>query len=228
MAADRARSRSRCGRPRSRARGMAMPPLVANCTRPSEELDYERRRRMLPEPLRRRVPGDDDEVVVPSREPRSASRSRNGLRGRTAQIAFRRGTGRATVPDSCTSGSSWSARAGRAVARHRPASGNFLMVGDRLGCWTSVRSTPGGLPETFGRLIAGDARRGHRSCGTQTSRGRSFIKPGKHLEVTSWPTIRAFTEPARHETFAYSREWLRGPSARSTIRATRTSRWPCR
>ena len=92
-----------------------------------------------------------------------------------------------------------------------PHPGNFRLVGQRLGVldFGSVLSTPGGLPQTFGRLIAGMLV-GDDGAVERRLREDGFIRPGRTLDVTKLAAYLApFTEPARHETFTYSREWLR-------------------
>ena len=55
-------------------------------------------------------------------------------------------------------------------------------------------------------MLAGDSEAVERRL-----RDDGFIRPGKHLEVDKLADyLSPFTEPARHETFSYSREWLRG------------------
>ncbi|MCB0920183.1 MAG: AarF/ABC1/UbiB kinase family protein [Actinobacteria bacterium] len=195
------------------ARGMAMPPLVAELrTRLAEELDYEREAHS--QNLFADAYDDDPEVVVPrvlvatKRVMVSEWLPGKGF----AQIAV---DGAQTERD----------RAGQLYQRFflvsptrvgllhtDPHPGNFRMVGDRLGVldFGSVLQTPGGLPETFGRLIAGMLA-GDSEAVERRLRDDGFIRPGKHLEVDKLADyLSPFTEPARHETFSYSREWLRG------------------
>jgi predicted unusual protein kinase regulating ubiquinone biosynthesis (AarF/ABC1/UbiB family) len=195
------------------ARGMAMPPLVAELrTRLAEELDYEREARS--QNLFAHAYADAEEVVVP----------RVLLATRRVMVSqWLPGVGFAEI-----------ALSGDQAARNRagelyqrffltspgrvgllhtdPHPGNFRMVGDRLGVldFGSVLHTPGGLPETFGRLIAGMLA-GDSDAVERRLRDDGFIRPGRHLEVDKLADYLApFTEPARHETFSYSREWLRG------------------
>ncbi|HRY08735.1 MAG: AarF/ABC1/UbiB kinase family protein [Actinobacteria bacterium] len=195
------------------ARGMAMPPLVAELrTRLSEELDYEREAHS--QNLFADAYCDDDEVVVP-RVLRATKR--------VMISQWLPGTGFAQI--ALDGAQAQRDRAGQLYQRFflvspgrvgllhtDPHPGNFRMVGDRLGVldFGSVLHTPGGLPETFGRLIAGMLA-GDTAAVERRLREDGFIKPGKHLEVDKLADYLApFTEPARHETFAYSREWLRG------------------
>lgn len=195
------------------ARGMAMPPLVAELrTRLSEELDYEQE--AASQNRFADAYSDDDEVIVP----RVLTATR-----RVMISQWLPGTGFAQI---AVSGS----REQRDVAGQLyqrfflvsprrvgllhtdPHPGNFRMVGDRLGVldFGSVLHTPGGLPETFGRLIAGMLA-GDNAAVERRLRADGFIRPGRHLEVDKLADyLEPFTEPARHERFSYSREWLRG------------------
>ena len=195
------------------ARGMAMPPLVAELrTRLSEELDYEREAHS--QNLFADAYADDDEVVVP----------RALLATQRVMISqWLPGTGFAQI--AVDGRQAQRDRAGQLYQRFfldsprrvgllhtDPHPGNFRMVGNRLGVldFGSVLHTPGGLPETFGRLIAGMLA-GDSAAVEQRLREDGFIRPGKRLEVDKLADyLSPFTEPARHATFAYSREWLRG------------------
>lgn len=195
------------------ARGMAMPPLVAELrTRLAEELDYEQEARS--QNLFADAYADDDEVVVP----------RVLLARKTVMISqWLSGTGFAQI--ALDGDQVQRDRAGALYQRFflvsprrvgllhtDPHPGNFRMVGDRLGVldFGSVLHTPGGLPETFGRLIAGMLA-GDSAAVERRLREDGFIRPGKQLEVDKLADYLApFTEPARHETFSYSRQWLRG------------------
>lgn len=195
------------------ARGMAMPPLVAELrTRLSEELDYEREAHSQNRFADAYT--DDPEVVVP----RVLQATK-----RVMVSEWLPGTGFAEI--AMTGEQAQCDRAGELYQRFflvsptrvgllhtDPHPGNFRMVGDRLGVldFGSVLHTPGGLPETFGRLIAGMLA-GDSAAVERRLRDDGFIRPGKHLEVDKLADYLApFTEPARHETFSYSREWLRG------------------
>jgi predicted unusual protein kinase regulating ubiquinone biosynthesis (AarF/ABC1/UbiB family) len=194
------------------ARGMAMPPLVAELrTRLSEELDYEReadsQNRFAD------AYADDPEVVVP----RVLTATR-----RVMVSQWLPGTGFAEL--AVTGSRAERDRAGQLYQRFflvspsrvgllhtDPHPGNFRLLGDRLGVldFGSVLHTPSGLPETFGRLIAGMLA-GDDAAVERRLRADGFIRPGKHLEVRKLADYLApFTEPARHERFTYSREWLR-------------------
>lgn len=194
------------------ARGMAMPPLVAELrTRLGEELDYEQEARWQ-NAFAAAYEGDPD-VVVPK-----------------ALLATRRVMVSQWLPGvpfarlALTGTSEQRDRAGQMYQRFflesptrvgllhtDPHPGNFRLVGDRLGVldFGSVLVTPGGLPETFGRLIAGMLV-GDDMAVEARLRADGFIKAGKPFEVAKLAGYLApFTEPARHEVFTYSREWLR-------------------
>ena len=63
----------------------------------------------------------------------------------------------------------------------------------------------------IGALLAGNTH--HIE---QRLRSDGFIKPGKTLEVDKLiDYMSPFTEPARHETFSFSPEWLRAEFTRN-------------
>jgi predicted unusual protein kinase regulating ubiquinone biosynthesis (AarF/ABC1/UbiB family) len=194
------------------ARGMAMPPLVAELrTRLGEELDYEQEaswQNTFEEAYR-----DDPDVLVP----RVLLASRRVMVSQWLDgVPFAQLALSGTPEQRDHAGKLYQrffldspTRAG--LLHTDPHPGNFRLVGHRLGVldFGSVLVTPGGLPQTFGRLIAGmlvgDAQAVERRL-----RQDGFIKPGRRLEVDKLAGyLRPFTEPARHETFSYSRQWLR-------------------
>lgn len=200
------------------ARGMAMPPLVAELrTRLGEELDYRQEGRWQ----NRFADGyaDDGEVFVP----RCVTATR-----RVMVSEWMDGTEFARL---AVAGSSADRdRAGELYQRFflvspqrvgllhtDPHPGNFRLLDDgRLGVldFGSVLQTPGGLPETFGRLIAGMLV-GDLDAVERRLRTDGFIRPGRSLEVDKLADyLSPFTEPARHERFTYSREWLRAEFGR--------------
>jgi predicted unusual protein kinase regulating ubiquinone biosynthesis (AarF/ABC1/UbiB family) len=201
------------------ARGVAMPPLVRELrTRLLEELDYTReaaqQRRFAAA-----YPDDDSEVVVP-RVVHATSRVlvQTWLDG----VPLARVATTGTQAERDRLGElyqrfllSGPARCG--LLHTDPHPGNFRLTADgRLGVldFGSCLALPGGLPRTFGRLITallagddGDVLRALREEG--------LVKPGARLEVAKLRDYLApFSEPARHETFHYTRAWLKGQFAR--------------
>jgi len=98
-----------------------------------------------------------------------------------------------------------------------PHPGNFRLMPDgRLGVidFGAVNRLPDGLPEPIGRLcrlaLAGAAEEvllGLRSEG--------FIKPSVQVDADAvLDYLSPMLEPLRHETFAFSRAWLRSEAAR--------------
>ncbi len=195
------------------ARGLAMPPLVAEMrARLTEELDYlheagsQARFAM--------AYADDPEVVVPSvvhATPRVLVQE--WLDG--TPLARVAAAGSQTERD----------RAGelyqrfllsgpmRAGLLHTdPHPGNFRITEDgRLGVldFGSTLEMPEGMPATFGRLITAllgdDPAEVLRRL---TEEG--FVRPGVDLEVAKLVDFMSpFTVPAAHDRFRFSREWLR-------------------
>ena len=98
-----------------------------------------------------------------------------------------------------------------------PHPGNFRIMGDRrLGVidFGAVARLPDGLPPDMGRLIRmtidGDlegVRDGLVSLG--------FLKPGTRLDAEAvGQYFGPFVEPARHESFTFSRDWMRAQMTR--------------
>jgi predicted unusual protein kinase regulating ubiquinone biosynthesis (AarF/ABC1/UbiB family) len=98
-----------------------------------------------------------------------------------------------------------------------PHPGNFRLLPDgRLGVldYGSCLSLPGGLPPTFGRLI-GALLAGSDSDVLAALREGGLLGAGAHIEVGKLRDYLApFSEPARHETFTYSRAWLKSQFSR--------------
>ncbi|HVQ91472.1 MAG TPA: AarF/ABC1/UbiB kinase family protein [Mycobacteriales bacterium] len=107
------------------------------------------------------------------------------------------------------------ARAGLLHADPHP--GNFRILPDgRLGVFDfgATARLPGGLPEPIGRLcrlaLAGDA-----DAVLTGLRAEGFIRPGMAVdgpEVLGY--VRPMLEPLAHETFQFSREWMREQAGR--------------
>ena len=98
-----------------------------------------------------------------------------------------------------------------------PHPGNFRITADgRLGVldFGSTLRLPDGMPPTFGRLIAA-LLSGDDAAVLTRLREDGFLDPGRTLEVGKLIEYMApFSEPARHERFTFSRDWLRGEFGR--------------
>jgi predicted unusual protein kinase regulating ubiquinone biosynthesis (AarF/ABC1/UbiB family) len=205
------------------ARGVAMPPLVAELRRRLlEELDYRReaanQQRFAAAYARDGADGDS-EVVVP-RVVHAASRVL--VQAWLDGVPLARVATDGTQQDRDRLGElyqrfllSGPARCG--LLHTDPHPGNFRLLDDgRLGVldFGSCLELPGGLPRTFGRLItallAGDDDDVLRAL-----REEGLVRPGARLEVAKLRDYLApFSEPARHERFHYTRDWLKGQFAR--------------
>ncbi|MGN6332666.1 MAG: ABC1 kinase family protein [Motilibacteraceae bacterium] len=204
------------------ARGLTLPPLVAELrTRLVEELDYvregEHQQRFAD------AYAEDPDVVVPRvllATPRvlvtewldgvplarvavdgaAAQRDRAGLLYQRFLLSGPERTG---------------------LLHTDPHPGNFrLLTGgdgaERLGVldFGSCLVLPDGMPRAFGRLIRvllsdddAEVLAGLREEG--------FLRPDRTVEVRKLVDyLGPFSEPARHETFSYSRSWLRSQFAR--------------
>lgn len=199
------------------ARGMAMPPLVAELrTRLHEELDY-RQEGSWQNRFARAYDGDSQVVV-----PYCVTATRRVLITEWLDgVDFAHVALEGEEADRDLAGQLYQRffldsprRVG--LLHTDPHPGNFRLVDGRLGVldFGSVLTTPGGLPETFGRLIAGMLVGDNKAVESRL-RADGFIRPGRHLDVDKLADYLApFTEPARYETFHYSREWLRGQFGR--------------
>jgi len=98
-----------------------------------------------------------------------------------------------------------------------PHPGNFRITADgHLGVldFGSTLRLPDGMPPTFGRLIAA-LLSGDEAAVLTRLREDGFLDPGRTLEVGKLIDYMApFSEPARHERFTFSRDWLRGEFGR--------------
>lgn len=107
------------------------------------------------------------------------------------------------------------ARAGLLHADPHP--GNFRLMADgRLGVldFGAVVPMPGGLPESFGHLISA-----MRSDDPDVVRDRleraGLVRPGTDLDTEAlMDFLSPFSDPARHEVFSFTPEWLRAQFAR--------------
>ncbi|MCB9412166.1 MAG: AarF/ABC1/UbiB kinase family protein [Actinobacteria bacterium] len=107
------------------------------------------------------------------------------------------------------------ARAGLLHADPHP--GNFrVLPDDRLGVldFGAVVPMPGGLPETFGHLIAA-MRSDDPEVVLARLRKAGLVRPGVQLDTEAlMDFLGPFSDPARHETFSFSPEWLKAQFAR--------------
>ena len=200
------------------ARGLALPPLVAELRdRLTEELDYLHEARTQRQ-FARAYDGDPD-VRVPAvlhAAPRvlvmewldgvPLSRiARDGGQAERDRIAGQYQRFLVSGPE----------RAG--LLHTDPHPGNFLALPDgRLGVldFGSSLALPDAMPATFGRLIAallGD----DPDAVLARLREEGFVRPGVDIEVRKLVDYMApFSEPARHERFRFSRDWLRAEFGR--------------
>ena len=107
------------------------------------------------------------------------------------------------------------ARAGLLHADPHP--GNFRILADgRLGVvdFGAVNRLPNGLPEPIGRLCR-LALHGNAQAVLDGLRGEGFVRPGTDIDA---PRVLGYVlpmlEPLRHETFQFSRVWMRRQAAR--------------
>jgi hypothetical protein len=81
----------------------------------------------------------------------------------------------------------------------------------------AVDRLPDGLPLLFGRLLWLMHNDGENEQVDQDLREHGFLRPGMTIDLDE---LRAFlaplAEPSRGDTFAFSRDWMRGEAARMT------------
>jgi predicted unusual protein kinase regulating ubiquinone biosynthesis (AarF/ABC1/UbiB family) len=98
-----------------------------------------------------------------------------------------------------------------------PHPGNFRLLPDgRLGVldFGSSLDLPNGLPVTFGRLIRALQSGGPDEVDAAL-RAAGLVDPARSIDTDKLMDYLApFSEPARHETFHYTRDWLRGEFGR--------------
>jgi predicted unusual protein kinase regulating ubiquinone biosynthesis (AarF/ABC1/UbiB family) len=200
------------------ARGLAMPPLIAELRdRLTEELDYLHEGRTQTQFAT--TYADDPDVRVPAvvrATPRVlvmdwidgtplAAVARNGTQAERDRAAGLYQRFLVSGPE----------RAG--LLHTDPHPGNFRILPDgRLGVldFGSSLALPGGMPATFGRLI-GALLGGDGEQVLRRLREEGFVRPGVQVDVAKLVDYMSpFTVPARHERFHFSREWLRGEFAR--------------
>jgi predicted unusual protein kinase regulating ubiquinone biosynthesis (AarF/ABC1/UbiB family) len=200
------------------ARGLSLPPLVAEMRdRLTEELDYEHEARTQTR-FAEAYDGDPD-----IRVPRVVHAT-----SRVLVMEWLEGTPLAAV-----------ARDGDQAARDRaahlyqrflvsgpertgllhtdPHPGNFRMLPDnRLGVldFGSSLEMPNGMPATFGRLIAALLSDDPDEV-LRRLREERFLAPDVVVDVGKLVDYMGpFTVPARHESFRFTRDWLRTEFAR--------------
>jgi predicted unusual protein kinase regulating ubiquinone biosynthesis (AarF/ABC1/UbiB family) len=200
------------------ARGLAMPPLIRELrVRLVQELDYEHEAA-----AQRRFAAayvDDADVLIP------------GVVAATSRVLvtdWLEGTPIARVAQQAST--AHRDRAGllysrfilggptRAGMLHSdPHPGNFRLTSDgRLGVldFGSTLEMPGGMPSTFGRLIA-VLMRGDEVQILRGLREEGFLAPERTINARKLADYLApFTEPARHEVFHFTRDWLRSEFGR--------------
>lgn len=107
------------------------------------------------------------------------------------------------------------ARAGLLHADPHP--GNFRMTQDGRLCvldFGAVAHLPDGLPLAMGTLLR-LAQSGDAETVLEGLRIEGFVRP--HIEIDPGQVLSyldPFVEPARHETFTFSRDWMRGQFTR--------------
>lgn len=108
------------------------------------------------------------------------------------------------------------ARAGWLHADPHP--GNFRVTPDgRLGVmdFGAVVAMPEGLPPAFGRLVRAFADESSADDAHAALVGAGLIKPGRQVDLDSLRAVMSpFSEPARHDVFEFSSQWLRSCFAR--------------
>lgn len=110
------------------------------------------------------------------------------------------------------------ARAGLLHADPHP--GNFRLLPDgRLGVldFGAVDRLPDGLPPLFGKLLWLMHHEGDIETVERDLREHGFLRPGISVDLDQLHAFLApLAEPSRVDTFAFSREWMRGEAARMT------------
>jgi predicted unusual protein kinase regulating ubiquinone biosynthesis (AarF/ABC1/UbiB family) len=101
-----------------------------------------------------------------------------------------------------------------------PHPGNFRLLDDgRLGVldFGAVDRLPQGLPPLFGRLLWLVHTDGDIASAEAELREHGFLRPGVHIDMEA---LRGFlaplADPSKHDSFKFSREWMREEAARVT------------
>ena len=194
------------------ARGLTVPPVVYELrTRLIDELDYEREARhqnRFAEEFE-----DDDDCVVPYVRLATGRVLVSDWLSAAPLVALADAdTGIRNHVGQCYQRFLLSAPWRTGLLHADPHPGNFRVLDDgRLGIldFGAVVPMPGGMPESFGRLI----RVMLATTPADVSAGllrEGFIRPGVNLDAQRLAAfLSPFSEPARSETFEYSPEWLR-------------------
>lgn len=107
------------------------------------------------------------------------------------------------------------ARAG--LLHSDPHPGNFRITADGKFCvldFGAVADLPDGLPNAMGTLLR-IAMSGDAETVIDGLRAEGFIRPKVDVDpVQVLNYLDPFVEPARHDTFHFSREWMRGQFSR--------------
>ena len=199
------------------ARGLALPPLVAELRdRLTEELDYEHEARTQSR-FAAAYSGDPDVLVPAVVRVTPRVLVMDWLDGTPLSAVARGGTqderdrAAGLYQRFLVSGP---ARAG--LLHTDPHPGNFRMLADgRLGVldFGSSLELPE-MPATFGRLLRALLDEDPEAVLRQL-RADGFVRPGVQVDVAKLVDYMApFSVPARHETFHFSRDWLRSEFAR--------------
>jgi len=97
-----------------------------------------------------------------------------------------------------------------------PHPGNFRITPDgRLGVldFGAVNRLPNGMPDSLGELITHTLAGDEAALGAVLRRA-GFIRPGVEVSDTALlHYLQTFVEPLEHESFTFSRSWLRSVSA---------------
>ena len=111
----------------------------------------------------------------------------------------------------------YSAPARAGLLHSDPHPGNFRLLPDgRFGVldFGLVSELPDGLPASMGRLIR-LALDGDADAVLAGLRQEGFVKPGVDIDAqVLWEYLVPLLEPVRHETFHFTRPWLRAEAAR--------------
>ncbi len=110
-----------------------------------------------------------------------------------------------------------------------PHPGNFRLLPDgRLGVmdFGAVDRLPDGLPPIFGRLLWTMHNDGAIETVEQELRDYGFLRPGVTVNREElYAFLAPLAEPSRGDSFAFSREWMRGEAARySDLRTANVAR----